>query len=171
MVCPVMKAASSLVSNYRVPTRSSASSVLLIACTLAACARHSSKADVLLSARKRHPLSHSITSSAVARPNAQPRVGDVLAPRDALALLADFRQRQMREQATGRGAVPVQRVGRDVHGIARVQHLRLFIETDASGRPDESATRSAHRALPREPFSPLSLIRPRACRRIGRQSR
>src|SRR5438876_8946979 len=49
----------------------------------------------------------------------------------ALALLAGFRQRQMREQAIGRSAVPVHRIRRDIDRIARVQHLRLLaLETD-----------------------------------------
>ena len=55
------------------------------------------------------------------------------APGGALALLAGFRQRQMREQAIGRGAVPVHRIRRDIDRIARVQHLRLLaLEADAA---------------------------------------
>src|SRR5262245_31438858 len=39
----------------------------------------------------------------------------------------------MREQAVGRGAVPVHRVGRDVDRIARLQRLRLLpLEADAA---------------------------------------
>jgi hypothetical protein len=49
--------------------------------------------------------------------------------------LAGFRQRQMREQAIGRSAVPVHRVRRDIDRIARVQHLRLLaLEADAGAR-------------------------------------
>ena len=43
------------------------------------------------------------------------------APGGALALLAGFRQRQMREQAIGRRAMPMQRIRRDVDDIAGVQ--------------------------------------------------
>ena len=50
-----------------------------------------------------------------------------------MTLLAGFRQRQMREQAIGRSAVPVHRVRRDIDRIARVQHLRLLaLEADAA---------------------------------------
>src|SRR6202171_4903617 len=60
-------------------------------------------------------------------------VADMRAPGGALALLAGFRQRQMREQAIGRGAVPVHRIRRDIDRIARVQHLRLLaLEADAA---------------------------------------
>src|SRR6266852_3271023 len=60
-------------------------------------------------------------------------VGDVLAPGGALTLLAGFRQGEMREQALGRGAVPMHRVGRDVDDIAGVQHLRLLaLKADAA---------------------------------------
>ena len=60
-------------------------------------------------------------------------VADVRAPGGALALLAGFRQRQMREQAIGRRAVPVHRIRRDIYRIARVQHLRLLaLEADAA---------------------------------------
>src|SRR5437588_765656 len=39
----------------------------------------------------------------------------------------------MREQAVGRSSVPVHRVRRDIHRIARVQHLRLLtLEADAA---------------------------------------
>src|SRR4030088_2065426 len=55
------------------------------------------------------------------------------APGGALTLLAGFRQRQMREQAIGRSAVPVHRIRRDIDRIARVQHLRLLaLEADAA---------------------------------------
>src|SRR5947207_394897 len=61
------------------------------------------------------------------------RVADVLAPGGALALLAGFRQSEMREQPVRRRAVPVHRVGRDVDDIAWVQHLRLLaLEADAA---------------------------------------
>src|SRR5260370_14338950 len=60
-------------------------------------------------------------------------IADVRAPGGALALLAGFRQRQMREQPIGRGAVPVHRIRRDIDRIARVQHLRLLaLEADAA---------------------------------------
>src|SRR5271155_5385506 len=60
-------------------------------------------------------------------------VADMRAPGGALALLAGFRQRQMREQAIGCGAVPVHRIRRDIDRIARVQHLRLLaLEADAA---------------------------------------
>ena len=50
-----------------------------------------------------------------------------------MALLAGFRQRQMREQAIGRSAVPVHRIRRDIDRIARVQHLGLLaLEADAA---------------------------------------
>ena len=55
------------------------------------------------------------------------------APGGALALLAGFRQRQMREQAIGRGAVPMHRIRWDIDRIAGVQHLRLLaLEADAA---------------------------------------
>ena len=55
------------------------------------------------------------------------------APGGALTLLAGFRQRQMREQAIRRSAVPVHRIRRDVDRIARVQHLGLLpLEADAA---------------------------------------
>jgi hypothetical protein len=57
----------------------------------------------------------------------------VSAPGGALTLLAGFRQRQMREQAVGRSAVPVHRIRWDIDRIARVQHLRLLaLEADAA---------------------------------------
>jgi len=53
------------------------------------------------------------------------------APGGALTLLAGFRQREMREQAIGGGAVPMHRIRRDVDRIARVEHLRLLaLEAD-----------------------------------------
>src|SRR5690348_14670277 len=71
--------------------------------------------------------------SAVARRLVVFVVGDVLAPGGALALLAGFRQREVREQPVGRGAVPMQRIWRDVDRIARAQDLRLLaLETDAA---------------------------------------
>src|SRR5215471_13848551 len=55
------------------------------------------------------------------------------APRGALALFAGFRQRQVCEQAIGGGAVPVQRVRRNIDGIAWVQYLRILaLEADAA---------------------------------------
>src|SRR5690242_7656566 len=52
-------------------------------------------------------------------------VADMRAPGGALPLLARFRQRQMREQAIGRGPVPVHRIRRDIDRIPGVEHLRL----------------------------------------------
>src|SRR3954447_23735136 len=73
------------------------------------------------------------SGSAVARRLVVLLVGDVLAPRGALALLAGFRQREVSKQPVGRGAVPMQRIGRDVDRIARTQYLRLLaLETDAA---------------------------------------
>src|SRR6516162_7905609 len=71
-------------------------------------------------------MARSAPGSSAARQRVVFGFGDVLAPGRALALLSGLRQRQMREQALGRGAVPVQRVGRDVDRVARVQHLRLL---------------------------------------------
>src|SRR5215208_4215953 len=72
-------------------------------------------------------------------------VADVLAPGGALALLAGFRQCQMREQPVGRGAVPMLRIGRDVDRVARMQHLRLLaVEADAADAA-EAIKRLAHR--------------------------
>src|SRR5271168_1588096 len=60
-------------------------------------------------------------------------VADMRAPGGPLALLAGFRQRQMREQAIGRSAVPVRRIRRDIDRMARVEHLGLLaLETDAA---------------------------------------
>src|SRR4051794_31264765 len=60
-------------------------------------------------------------------------VADVRTPGGALTLLTGFRQRQMREQALRRSAVPVHRIRRDVDRIARVQHLRLLaLEADTA---------------------------------------
>ena len=68
----------------------------------------------------------SSVASAVARRLVVLFVADVLAPRGALALLAGFRQREVREQPVGCGAVPMLRVGRDVDRVARTQDLRLL---------------------------------------------
>src|ERR1051326_2175916 len=73
------------------------------------------------------------TDSAAGRRDVVFGVGDVLAPGCALALLAGFRECEMREQAIGGGAVPMQRIGRNVDDIARVQYLRLLaLEADAA---------------------------------------
>jgi hypothetical protein len=60
-------------------------------------------------------------------------IADMRTPGGPLALLAGFRQRQMREQAIGRSAVPVHRIRRDIDRITRVQHLGLLaLEADAA---------------------------------------
>ena len=72
-------------------------------------------------------------ASAAARRLRVLSLADVRAPGGALTLLTGFRERQMREQAIGRSAMPVHRIWRDVDRVARVQHLRLFaLETDAA---------------------------------------
>jgi hypothetical protein len=72
-------------------------------------------------------------------------VADMRAPGGALPLLARFRQRQMREQAIGRGPVPVHRIRRDIDRIPGAEHLRLLTLEANAADAGQTEERLPHR--------------------------